>query len=325
MSFVRYNTEDSVVSSETVVRGLWSGDLNEITTFFTGSTNTGSYVDVYKDDPNVNTSASVQFSIQYGHVSGSGSTAFNSGVAYNTPTRVVYGQYRNLIYGSEDNVFTFGSIVSENIFVINVNRARYKESLKPGSFNIKLTSGSNSLVLTDNSNDVTTTSFIDSNRYYTIVSGSNGNATAAAISNPSGSYGLYFPDMGIIVFNSRALQQSAVNGGLGLITGSANNAMLFTTIIKTGATFKLQSQETISSRFFFTRVKNGEFNYTTNPSVIDSQGNLLYTTLVDNPQTYITTVGLYNDNNELLAVAKLSRPLVKDFVKETLLRVKLEY
>jgi hypothetical protein len=47
--------------------------------------------------------------------------------------------------------------------------------------------------------------------------------------------------------------------------------------------------------------------------------------LINNPQTYVTTVGMYNDNNELLAVAKLSKPLVKDFTKEALIRVKLDY
>jgi hypothetical protein len=89
--------------------------------------------------------------------------------------------------------------------------------------------------------------------------------------------------------------------------------------------FQLQSSETVSSRYFFTRVKNGEFNYTSNPSIIDDNGNLLYTTLINNPQTYVTTVGMYNDNNELLAVAKLSKPLTKDFTKEALIRIKLDY
>jgi hypothetical protein len=47
--------------------------------------------------------------------------------------------------------------------------------------------------------------------------------------------------------------------------------------------------------------------------------------MVYNPQTYMTTVGLYNDNSQLLAVAKMSRPLVKDFTKEALVRVKLDW
>ena len=47
--------------------------------------------------------------------------------------------------------------------------------------------------------------------------------------------------------------------------------------------------------------------------------------MVDNPVTFITTIGLYNDSNELLAVAKLSQPITKDFTKEALIKVKLDY
>jgi hypothetical protein len=46
---------------------------------------------------------------------------------------------------------------------------------------------------------------------------------------------------------------------------------------------------------------------------------------INQPQTYITTVGMYNDSNDLLAVAKMSRPLLKDFTKEALVRVKLDF
>ena len=47
--------------------------------------------------------------------------------------------------------------------------------------------------------------------------------------------------------------------------------------------------------------------------------------MIDNPTTYITTVGMYNDAGDLLAVAKLSQPITKDFTKEALIRVKLDY
>jgi len=47
--------------------------------------------------------------------------------------------------------------------------------------------------------------------------------------------------------------------------------------------------------------------------------------MINTPQSYITTIGLYNDNNELLGVAKLSKPLLKDFNKEALVRIKLDY
>ena len=81
----------------------------------------------------------------------------------------------------------------------------------------------------------------------------------------------------------------------------------------------------MSSNYVFARIKNNEYNYTTNPTYISGSGDLVYSTLINNPQTYITTVGLYNTANELLAVAKMSRPLLKDFTKEALLRVKLDW
>ena len=62
-----------------------------------------------------------------------------------------------------------------------------------------------------------------------------------------------------------------------------------------------------------------------NPSNISGSGELRWNVMVNTPQTYITTVGLYNDNNDLLGVAKLSRPLLKDFTKEALVRIKLDY
>jgi hypothetical protein len=59
--------------------------------------------------------------------------------------------------------------------------------------------------------------------------------------------------------------------------------------------------------------------------MIDVSGSFIYPNFVNSPQTYMTTVGLYNTNNELLAVAKMSKPLVKDFTKESLVRVKLDW
>jgi hypothetical protein len=119
-------------------------------------------------------------------------------------------------------------------------------------------------------------------------------------------------------------------GGIGLTdtTTNSNNTANYEALfdaIQTGASFTLNSQENITSDYVFIRPQNAEFNYTTNPSIINDSGSLLYDTLIDNPQTYVTTVGMYNNSNELLGVAKLSRPLIKDFTKEALIRIKLDY
>jgi hypothetical protein len=323
MSFVRYATDDSVISSETVVRGMWTNDTASLTTFFTSSTSTSSY---YLNVYNTQATSSLQFAVQYAHVSGSGSAPLNTSVASNTPTRIVYGQYRSLIYNDENASFVFGTQTSPNFTVINIARSRYKESIKPGSLTLRLSgsgAGLTTLVLTDDSiASGSITNYIGSNRYYSLVSGSAGAVTSSR-AGASGSYGLLFPDLGVILLNSSALAQTSSEGGINLATGSV---ALYNAISGSGASsFTLQSEETVSSRYFFTRVKNSDFNYTTNPSIINNSGSLLYDTLINNPQTYVTTVGMYNDNNELLAVAKLSRPLLKDFTKEALIRVKLDF
>lgn len=327
MSFTRYSSNDSVISSETVVRPLWSGDVSTLTTFVTSSTQTTAsmyyFWDIYSS---TSPTASVQFDIQFGHISGSGSIVINpdpSLSSYST-SKVIYGQYRNLIYGAENAISSSildhagNNMGSGSIFVINIARSCYKEALKPGSLTLILSS---SLVLTDDSQTNNTTNFIGSNIYYNLVSGSNG-----TVNNTSKYYGYVFPNLGFMILDPNAIDgaMAPYNTATASITDPGNPGVLLDAI-SFGSNFTLQSQETVSSRYFFTRVINTDYNYTTNPSVIDNNGNLIFTDLINNPQTFVTTVGLYNDNNELLAVAKLSKPLVKDFTKESLLRIKLNY
>ena len=329
MSFVRYTPEDSVISAESVVRAMWSSDNYTLSTFFTASGYTEYYLDVYQGNPS-NTGSEVQFDIQYGHIAGSGSLPINPTVRGYSPSRIVYGQYRNLVYGTETENFSFdgGTTTANQIYIVNIARSRYKESIQPGTFNLSLKSGSAVIKLTDDSNTTSLTRFIGENRVFYIISGSNGNAyTSSAATTPY--YGIMLPDLGFVVLDASGSLTPFIQAA-NLTTSSAqyNQIKLFSAISASGAAgngFQAQSNETVSSRYFFTRVKNSEFNYTTNPSIIDANGNLLYTTLINNPQTFITTVGMYNDNNELLAVAKLSKPLVKDFTKEALIRIKLDY
>jgi len=346
MAYKRLDPEDFVVSAYSITAPAWTNNTPTLTTFFTSSTQEGSpsgqyYLNVYNlDTSNANTE--IQFNIAYGNKYGSGSLLYQAGINGLSPTRTVFGQFRNLIYGDENTDFSFNGVtpVYQDFFAITLERARYKQSLFPGSLNLTLRNGANTVYLTDNSNDVTVDSFLDCGRVYQIVSGSNGSAISSTNSAPnaiapgmtiSGSYGLFLPDIGTIILNKSALNLSIANGGTNLIYTPASNTndkapgKLFRQI-SASANFALNSQETITSDFVFCRARNGEFNYTENPSFISgSTGLVLYDTFIQNPQTYITSIGMYNDNNELLAVAKLSKPLKKDFTKETLVRVKLDF
>ena len=263
---------------------------------------------------------------------GSGSTLISSGEVGKSPSSIVYGQYRTLINADENTDFNFGGITPNSVFIISVNRSRYKEKLLPGSFNLTLTSGSNTLQLTDNSANLTTVSYVDAGRVYDIVSGSNGRETgytSTAFKLASGSYGKFLPDVGIIILNAAALKDPSVYGLNLKVSESYNsdggNLTSIFNAINAGGNFSLKSEETITSDYVFVRVRNSEFNYSTNPSNISGSGDLMWNIMINSPQAYITTVGLYNDNNDLLGVAKLSKPLLKDFTKEALVRIKLDY
>jgi hypothetical protein len=343
MSFTPITSTDIVVSSDSVTAPAWSTNTPTLSTFFTASSADKTYyLDVYNAATGLTNSA-VQFSLAYGQIFGSGSAPLNALVPGVSPTRINFGQYRNIIFGDAETNFNFGSgnTGSLDLVAIQIDRNRYKESLFPGTFNLGLKVGSDTITVTDNSKDVSTITYVDGGRVYNIVSGSNGSAASSPLLSgapargytASGSYGLFLPDIGLIVLNPKALSLPVGSGGLaipfsGSLTAQANinNLDVVYQAISSSANFALNSQETISSDYIFVRIPNAAYNYTTNPSFVSgSSGEMIYSNFINSPQTYITTVGMYNNNNELLAVAKLSKPLIKDFTKEALVRVKLDW
>jgi len=356
MGFKRFDPEDFVVSADTVSSTVWSNNSISLNTYFTSSVQKeGSsgpyYLNVYQTE-SADSTAAVQFSIAYGNAQGGGGLLFDASVSGKSATTTIYGQYRTLVLEDENSSFTFGPTATGSIdndfYAISIERARYKEKLLPGSFNLVLSSSNDNLAelhLTDDSNEVTLPTFYGTQRAYQVISGSDGTPWNGNGYTPSGSYGLFLPDISTVLLNATALDldntpgSTGTNDGAGInlltITSSNTNAdnpsKLYTHISGSdgddeNAIFKLNSQETITSDFVFVRARNSEFNYSENPSFISgSTGEVIYNYFIDNPQTFPTSVGMYNDSNELLAVAKLSKPITKDFTKEALIRVKLDF
>jgi hypothetical protein len=346
MSYNRLDPSDFVVSSDSISATLFSEGAPTLTQFQTSSTQeAGSsgnyYLNVYQTSSAL-PAAAVQFAIAYGNAVGSGSLDYNAAVDGYSPSATIFGQWQDLVIGDENTNFTFGAITSSQFYALTMERARYKESLFLGSMGLTLSGSGGSIVLTDNSNYVSSVQFCEAGRIFQLITGSQGvkaNITARnttdGYSANSGSYGWLLPDIGTIILNPLALAAPAISGGIaftysGSASGSATpnispNRSLYLAMSGSNS-FKLNSQETITSDFVFVRPRSAEFNYSENPSFISgSTGEVLYSGFINNPQTYITTVGLYNDTNELLAVAKLSRPLLKDFTKEALVRIKLDF
>ena len=338
MSFKRFDTQDIVVSSDSITGTAWSTGNPTLISFFTSSVQVNGssgdfYVSVFQVDPDLSASLSkVQFDVAYCDNKGSGSVYYNEGVVGKTPTLTNFGQYRALILEDENANFTFGTganvVTGSHFYAISVDRARYKESLFPETFNLHLSASGGTLKLTNDSKDVLVNNFLGSTRVFQVVSGSNGSAISAnsGYSPTLGSYGLFLPDIGTVLLNPQAISESIQLEASRSNNSDGLNEESLVTAIKQAGNFQLNSQETISSDFVFVRLRNGEFNYSENPSFISgSTGEVIYSNFINQPQVFITTVGMYNDANELLATAKLSRPLLKDFTKEALIRVKLDF
>jgi len=362
--FSRFESGDIVPNQqETITRALWSGNVGNLLTFYTSSAQTATqkryYYEVF-NSASGDCGSEAQFSIAWGHKNGSGS-ADEGGQVDDTPSKAIYGQYRLLCLEGDTPRFTIGGRTTDSIYVVNVNRSRMREYLDEGNLelNLALLSGSKYLAggglqnahtgsnvkLLANGASGSVIRLIDDSRInnatitmagevYQMVSGTieDGvyNSSAPHV------YGLMYRRMGIVKLDGDKLDQSA---SFLTVTGSevaGDNAYKLFMAISGAAQytdasgdrlgFAGRSSERVKSTHYFCRVKNAEYNFSNNPTfVTGSEGDLAEPTFINDPRVYITTVGLYNEQKELVAVAKVSRAIQKSFTKEALVKVKLEF
>ena len=298
-------------------------------------------------------SGEVQFSIAYGDANGYGAPTLTQNDDSTMPTKATYNQFKNVLLDSSDPYFSIysgstaggGDMVS--FYAININRARYKERLDPGNISIDLSGSIRSITLIDDSGG-TDENVTTAGRVYNLVSGSLNIGTAATSSVNSATasngqgWGLFYPDMGIILLNPAALSssvdtklapaydsQKSVYHNLSLSgsTYSANSgSVMLLRSLQGGADFQVRRTENVSTSHYFVRANNREFNFSNNPTfVTGSTGQFVQSLFERDPHVYITSVGLYDDSNELLAVAKTSKPIEKSFDKEVAIKVKLDF
>jgi hypothetical protein len=357
--YKRFGDFDKVNAKiEIVTTGIWSNGSGSLTTFFTSSTqarteNSGQfYYNVYDKNPSDETSE-VQFAVAYGNVNGSGSTQLSSDDNALLATKSTYAQYRSMLLNDPTAKFQFetgsaGTLAdADSIYAITLNRARYREEMDAGNWSLNLSGSNGTFTFIDDSGKKFGDTFGKAGRVFTVVSGSLNIGTQNSATevnrvaplNGKG-YGTFYPDRGIIILNPEAIgsvvgtvtfstasghtQTANLSGSLATTANAYNQARLFSAI-SGGLDFEARRTENVSTQHFFVRATNREYNYSNNPTYVDTAGAFSEPSFTVDPQTYITTIGLYNDSNELIAVAKTSQPIVKSFDKEVLIKVKLSY
>jgi hypothetical protein len=148
-------------------------------------------------------------------------------------------------------------------------------------------------------------------------------------------YGLSYPRLGVIILDADLLD---ISSSFLTVTGSdvaGDNAMKLFTSLSGSALYTDASGDYLGFQArklkyeyieqYFIRVKNGEYNFTNNPSYQTGSEGQIVDDFYGNPKVYITQVGLYNENKELLAVGKLSKPILKSYTDESLIQMDLKY
>ena len=354
--YKQFGTYDTVNAKvEVVTTGLWSGDSGSLYAFYTSSAGTVTsninseyYWNVYETNPQADSSAEVQFALAYGHINGSGSMTLDLNNNSVMATKATYFQYRSLLLEAGITNFPFqnsvgGTTDSNDIYVINVARNRYRESMDAGNWSLTLSGSNGVFTFIDDSGKKFSDTAGKTGTVFNVVSGSLnlGTQNAATIQATADTttglgFGLFFPAKGIIVLNPKAIGSTLgtvkVNGGasanvsgsLSTLAEQYNQKLLYQALVN-GANFEARRTENVHTQHYFVRATNREFNYSNNPTYVNADGTFMETTFNTDPYTYITTVGLYTDANELVAVAKTSQPLPKSFDKEVLIKVKLSF
>jgi hypothetical protein len=341
--------DTSEVERVTVTSGLFSNGAGTLTDLeYTSSTlgdTSASYVEVYDKNIDSDNTAQVQFSLGYAHIDGSGSIGNTTKTtAGNRETAALYRQFSNVILPPGTDRFTFTSNPAtsgsgyKDFYFLAFNRAQMREKVDPGNWELRIKGSTRTVRLIDDSGATSNPTISQAGRVYNIVSGSIATGTAviettAANETTDGAPGLFYPDLGLLIMNRDWLVTNA--GGVGnlLPTFSSNTfdnqASKFYNAVSGGLYVAARREEEISSVSYFCRALNTEFNYSSNPTYASSSGDTtgLYTvpSFKSNPRSYITSVGLYAEDGDLVAVAKLSQPQLKSFSREAVIKVKLDY
>jgi hypothetical protein len=287
--YKRFGEFDKIeAKSEVVTAGLWYGDVATITPV--EITNPAQPAGTYYKNMGDTADSPTEFAVAFGDVSGSADVEY----------RAIYSQYRSILLPPNQEKFIINGSPVDKITVINVSRSRYREKIDPGNWSI-VKSG---ITYVDDSGKEIDDNEGKTGRVFNIVN--------EAI--PNTPVGIFYKNLGIFVFSAEA--------GAPFAAATLTAAVASVTDM---TSFTARRTETITTKHFFVRATNREFNYSNNPSFVKSDGSVLLSTFKSDPKVFITTIGLYNEANELVAVAKTSRPIPKSFDKEVLIRVKIDF
>jgi hypothetical protein len=299
----------------------------------------GMFQSVY-DYPYLSSSANHIFDLTVGYSADSALSGASSDQnakkinIYNQMAQVLvgYDENNNIREFDQDGDLSGGTKLQECIF-INLARLLTKDEIQKGSFVLTLATGG-------------TPASPDFGSLLTISD--DGAETNYKTNSPAGEYGILYTGsapftagtgVGLLYYQAgvAVLTASVFDGEFGAPAAtydtSSIDAVLTGSEISSSCdgfrnrmdNLDFNNTTELNSTIYFCRANTSDFNYSSNPTYLSGSKMRVKNQETDSPISYVTTVGLYSADNELLAIAKLSEPLKKDPTNEFTLRVRLDY
>lgn len=346
---------DDIISDEQEIetKELWSHHTSSLQNHFrdvTSSLATVDYrIDVWNGRPD-DVCASIQYKIFYGDYHGKGAVDYG-GLDSETMTKAIYTQYAHVLLPHRQEKFVIDGNEEDYVYIIDVQRNLYETAMDTGNWELNLGYISSSIT---SGNSVSssivfgswgsTGSYIDetvtgsrrevwlTSKTYDVVQGT----LEDGVTSGGNTIGKFYPNHGVIVlggskmdslynFNTnRNVQKNGLNP-LRLFTSISGSSAPNTYFDASGDNIGFRGRRLIikHNKFVFIRVKNQLFNYTNNPTYVTGSEGEIREEFKNQEKVYITTIGLYNPQKELLAIAKLPQAYLKSCTEEALFTVKV--
>ena len=317
----------------------------------------GMFQSVY-DYPYLSSSANHIFDLTCGYDESSILSA--STAAQNSKKINIYNQFSQVLLGytgSTNTVRLFESDLKldmtgsmKETFIVTFSRLLTKDQIKKGTFNLKLGLGSygttafdsimtlQDLSATTRGDGTTNTIGGDYGVLYDATASIN--SDGVGIANASSSHGVVFYQAGVAVISASVFEHmgSAIFNSGSHLSGSGKSPLTFEQSLVSASisgtcdairhrlyNLSFNNSTEINSTIYFCRLPTNKFNYSSNPTYLTGSKIRVKDVATNLPISYVTTIGLYNSRNELLATAKLSEPLKKTPQNELTIRVRLDY
>jgi hypothetical protein len=282
----------------------------------------GGYFETVYDASPTSSLSSPLFDITFGYATGSTYNVNATATSSQGDKVKIYRQWAAALLGNPDSTFTIGSTARKEAVFITFKRNVAKDELKKGT-----------VALTINSTAPAQYTASDAGAAATFQQSLGGDYAPLKYNGTGSEVGQVWYNAGVIILHpdtawgAVAIWSASMAKTLINVQASGNINQIVDGVRTHIEQINVNNQTNLQSSVYFCRAFNNEFNYSSNPTFVDSTGLIRVTSgsNVLTTKTYVTTIGLYDENDNLLGVGKVNKPVLKGPETECVFRLRLDY